>query len=108
MTLHTTDIFKLTRSRQNPEIRDRIDYMTALLSDYLPMLTHRDAYVLIAKIEKGDLAISYMLNDNGEDIYSVISYSNLLSYLRQIVYYGHDDGLRDKYKEQLMRAELRV
>lgn len=108
MTLHTTDIFNLTRSRQNPEIRDRIDYMTALLSDYLPMLTNRDTYVLTAKMQQGDLAISYLLNDGGENIYSVIAYSNLLSYLRQIVYYGCDDVLREKYKEQLVRAELRI
>jgi hypothetical protein len=108
MTLLTTDLFKLTRSRQNPEIRDRIDYMTALLSDYLPMLTNRDTYVLTAKVQQGDLAISYMLNDGSENIYSVFAYSNLLSYLRQIVHYGCDDALRDKYKEQLARAELRI
>lgn len=105
MTLHSTDIFNFTRKRFNPEHRDQIDYITELLSDYLPQLTDGDGHILIAKLERGDISVRYCVFDFGQPLYSTISSSNLLSYLRHIVHYSTDNELRKKYKEQLRRVE---
>lgn len=105
MSLYLTDIFKLTRSRFNPDLRDRIDYMTQVLRDYMPMLADGDGYVLSANLRQGHVSLSYCVFDCGEPVYGAMGFEDIVKFLQQIVYYGTDDELREKYKDQLRRLQ---